>query len=77
MSLSRTGLPPAGVLCSPVLALCTEAAAAIASAEPEAAATRAISAAASAAALPPAFCAVTSISRISATLENSLTVRTR
>ncbi len=75
-SLRRTGTPPATAP-EPPDALCTEAAAAIAAEEPVAAATRAISAAAASAALSPAARTVTSISPISSTLANWLTVRTR
>ena len=77
MSFSRTALPPATVLELPAEVLCTDAAAAIASAEPEAAATRAICIAASAAASLPPLLVVTSSSRIWSTVENWLTVRTR
>jgi hypothetical protein len=75
MSFSRTGLPPA-TTALPLEALCARDAAAIAAASPDAAATRSIS---SAALLSPpdAFCVVTSISRISSTLANWFTVRTR
>ena len=77
MSFSRTGMPPATELDEDELALCTEAAAAIAAAEPVEAAIAAICAAALCAAPLPALEIVTSISRISGTLANWFTVRTR
>ncbi|MCY1250690.1 hypothetical protein D9M72_643490 [compost metagenome] len=70
-------MPPATAELPPDDALCTEAAAAIASAEPVEAAMAAICAAADAAALSPPLWVVTSISRISLTVANWLTVRTR
>ena len=70
-------MPPATVPEPPEEALCSEAAAAIELASPLAAATRAICSAADCCAPPPADCVVTSISRISSTVPNWLTVRTR
>ena len=58
-------------------ALCTEAAAAMVAASPLEAAIAAICWAALAASLPPPLCVVTSMLRISSTVANWLTVRTR
>ena len=77
MSFRRTGMPPAIALEPEEEALCTEAAAAMVAASPLEAAIAAICWAAADAALLPPLWVVTSMLRISSTMANWLTVRTR